>query len=83
MGGGRRPTFLIMESTKALELMRLGNKLNLWRNPGFFQFIEDLALLKGDECDIRGCVHSLKKIYEAREQELLPKGKYEQGKLDI
>lgn len=68
---------------KALETSRLVPKLKLWDTPGFFQFIEDLSQLKGKECDIKGTVDALRRIYVARMKELAPKSKFVQTKLDI
>lgn len=68
---------------KTLELSRLSPKLKLWETPGFSQFIEDLSQLKGIECDIKGTVDALKKIYINRMKELTPKGKFVQTKLEI
>lgn len=68
---------------KALETSRLVPKLKLWETPGFFQFIEDLSQLKGKECDIKGTVEALKKIYTNRMKELAPEGKFIQTKLEI
>lgn len=65
------------------EKIRLTSKLKLWDTPGFLQFIEDLSLTKGSECEIKGVVSSLKRIYENKLKELEPKRKYKQTKLDL
>lgn len=71
------------DEEKALELSRLGPKLNLWNTPGFSQFIEDLDSLKGNECSIKGDVESLRLIYKRRYEDLIPKSKFVQTKLEI
>lgn len=57
-------------------------KLALFDMRGFWWVMEDLADLKGPECEIRQFIIELQKRYELIVQNSLKKPKYSQAKID-
>lgn len=66
---------------KSTEEQRLEVKLRLWSTPGFYQFLNDLQVQKGVECDIKEVAETVRKLYITRIKELMPKSKYTQLKI--
>lgn len=67
---------------RTAEQTRLENKLRLWETQGFSQFLEDLANAKGIECDIRGEIKVLKRLYIDKLRSIAPQSKYVQLKIE-
>lgn len=57
-------------------------KLAVFKERGFWWVMEDLADLKGPECEIRQFIIELQKRYELIVQNSLKKPKYSQAKID-
>lgn len=62
---------------------RLRNKLALWTTPGFSQFIEDLAESLSPITDVRRQVEVQRKLYKNALENLQPKSKFKQTKLQL